>query len=365
MKVARANTLHIGFYGKRNVGKSTLFNLILGQDYSIISDVAGTTTDVNIKSMELPSVGPVTLMDCAGIDDIAELGQKRVEKTLKTLERADVAIYMYEGELDSFDNDFLLRLTEMKIPYITMNKADVTTADKIIAELVKIIPQKNEINLLPNGLKKGDVAVLVIPIDKEAPQGRLILPQVQTLRAMLDEHLITVVCREEELPQTLKMSPKIVITDSQAFKKVAEIIPKNVALTSFSIIFANFKGDLKVFREGSNALDGLKDGDKILICESCTHHAIEDDIGRVKIPRLVGQYTGKELIFEHYSGFDMPKNLTDYKLIIHCGACMTNRTEVLRRIELAHEANVPITNYGIVIAKCLGILERAVMPFTS
>jgi len=372
MKVTRGNRLHIGFYGKRNVGKSTLFNLILGQDYSITSVVAGTTTDVNIKSMELPPVGPVTLMDCAGIDDIQELGQKRVEKTLKTLERADIAVYVYEGELDFCDRAFLSRLKEMKIPYFMVNKVDFSHGEGFIeefkAKLVKILPEGDNINLLPESLKKGDVAVLVIPIDKEAPAGRLILPQVQTLRAMLDEHCISVICREDELARALKMDPKIVITDSQAFKKVDEIVPRDVALTSFSILFANFKGNLGVFVEGSKVLDRLdelKSGDKILILESCTHHAIEDDIGKVKIPRLVQKYTGIEPVFEHYSGFDMPKNLSDYKLIIHCGACMTSRTEVLRRIELAREAGVAITNYGVVIAKCLGILERAVTPFAT
>lgn len=375
MKVTRANTLHIGFYGKRNVGKSTLFNLILGQDYSITSEISGTTTDVNIKSMELPPIGPVTLMDCAGVDDIDELGQKRVEKTLKTLNRADIAVYVYEKELDSCDRDFLARLEAMKIPYIMVNKADFSHSngfiEKFKAKLIKILPEKNEINLLPEGFKKGDVAILVIPIDKEAPKGRLILPQVQTLRAMLDASCISIVCQIDELKKSLnlmgKEQPKLVITDSQAFREVSEIVPHEIPLTSYSILFARLKGDLGAFVEGSKALDRLQGGDKILICESCTHHAIEDDIGKVKIPALVRKYTGvkppKELIFEHYSGFDMPKNLADYKLIIHCGACMTNRTEVLRRIELAHASGSAITNYGVVIAKCLGILDRAVEVF--
>ena len=400
MKVTRGNRLHIGFYGKRNAGKSTLFNLILGQDYSITSEISGTTTDVNIKSMELLPIGPVALMDCAGIDDINELGEKRIEKTLKTLERTDVAVYVCDfNGLNLEDESFLEKLNEKKIPCLfIINKTDLDKisseelekikkysqnivqtscievardvfVEKFKTELAKILPKgfTSNINLLPEGLKKGDIAVLVIPIDKEAPAGRVILPQVQTLRAMLDSSCISIVCQVDELKKSINLingeRPKLVITDSQAFKEVSEIVPSDIALTSYSIIFARLKGDLGAFVEGSKALDEIQNGDKILICESCTHHAIEDDIGKVKIPRLVRQYTGKELTFEHYSGFDMPKNLSDYKLIIHCGACMTNRTEVLRRIELAYGAGTKITNYGVVIAKCLGILERTIEPF--
>ncbi len=398
MKVTRGNRLHISFYGKRNAGKSTLFNLILGQDYSITSEISGTTTDVNTKSMELPTVGPVTLMDCAGVDDVEGLGQKRVEKTLKTLERTDIAVYVcdYTG-ITIEDEKFLKKLTEKNIPLLfVVNKTDLgkitpkkldeikqysknvlqvscvgaardVFLENFKAELTKILPKNAEISFLPKSFKKGDVVVLVIPIDKEAPAGRLILPQVQTLRAMLDDALITVVCGVDELEKSLKLlkeKPKLVITDSQAFKEVSAIVPNEILLTSYSIIFARLKGDLKAFVEGSKALDTINSGDKILICESCTHHAIEDDIGKVKIPNLVRKYTGKEPVFEHYSGFDMPKNISDYKLIIHCGACMTTRTEVLSRIELANAQNTAITNYGIVISKCLGILERAVGPFS-
>ncbi len=400
MKVTRGNRLHIGFYGKRNVGKSTLFNLILGQDYSITSDVSGTTTDVNAKPMELLPIGPVTLMDCAGIDDVATLGKKRIEKTLKTLNRVDIAIYIcdYDG-LNSDDEEFLKKLRAKNIPLLfVVNKTDSGTIsqkklgeiekyshnilqtscttvvrdiflEKFKAEIIKILPKdsRNDINLLPNGFKKGNVAILVIPIDKEAPAGRLILPQVQTLRAMLDSAAISIVCQVDELKKTLNLlgneRPKLVVTDSQAFKEVNEIVPDDIMLTSYSIMFARLKGDLDAFVEGSKALDKLENGDKILICESCTHHAIEDDIGRVKIPHLVRNYKNIELIFEHYSGFDLPKNLNDYKLIIHCGACMTSRTEILRRIELARSVGVAITNYGVIIAKCLGILDRALEVF--
>lgn len=400
MKVTRGNRLHIGFYGKRNVGKSTLFNLVLGQNYSITSEVLGTTTDVNQKSMELLPLGPVTLMDSAGIDDTNKLGIKRVESTLKTLNRVDVAIFVcdYSG-LNAHDTDFLKKLTTANIPTIVVvNKNDlkeiskeklkeikefsnniikVSAIDKtssnlfiesLKAELVKALP-KNYIkddNLLPNCLKKGDVAVLVIPIDKEAPKGRLILPQVQTIRNLLDKENISIICGENQLAETLlmlKTPPKIVITDSQAFKNVAKIVPETTALTSFSILFANIKGDLYTFSKGAEKIDNLKNGNKILIAESCTHHAIEDDIGKVKIPNLIKKYTGKNLIFEHYSGCDFPNNIEEYSLIIHCGACMTNRTEVLRRIEVANSKHVAITNYGISIAKCLGILNRALEPF--
>lgn len=401
MEVTRGNRLHIGFYGKRNVGKSTLFNLILGQNYSITSEVLGTTTDVNQKSMELLPIGPVNLMDCAGIDDNdnEKLGQERVEKTNKTLNRVDVAVFIcdYSG-LDSCDIDFLNKLFKLKIPVIiVVNKTDLGEISKekfdeikkysknliktsciekdrngfveiFKKELEQVLPKNfnSDTSLLPDFLNKGDIAVLVVPIDTEAPAGRLILPQVQMIRDLLDKFCISVICQENELQQALealKVQPKIVITDSQAFKKVSEIVPENILLTSFSTLFANLKGDLRAFVDGAKKLENLEDNDKILICESCTHHATEDDIGRVKIPDLVKKFSGKNLIFEHYSGFDFPKNIENYKLIIHCGACMTNKTEILRRIETAKQKNVPITNYGVAIAKCLGILNRAIELF--
>jgi len=386
MKETRGNRLHIGVYGRRNVGKSSLVNAIFGQEFSIVSDTAGTTTDVNQKAMELLPFGPVLLMDTAGFDDKGTLGTKRIESTKKTLERADIAIFVCDNEgLTPKDIDFLSGLEKRKIPtLLVVNKTDISIPEVDRENTLKVSLKKDKnitakikqalIELLPEDLIKTDNAieglvqpkdtiVLVIPIDKEAPKGRLILPQVQTLRNLLDESCISIVCKESELQaalDTLKTSPKLVITDSQAFKSVSEIVPREIPLTSFSILFARLKGDLTAFIEGADAIDKLKDGDKVLICESCTHHAIEDDIGRVKIPALVKKYTGKEINFEHYSGHDFPQDIAKYSLIIHCGACMTNRKEVLSRIYKSKIHGVAITNYGIAIAKCLGILERAV-----
>lgn len=397
MKTARGNRIHIGLYGKRNVGKSTIFNILLGQDFSIVSDVLGTTTDSVVKAIELQKVGAVSLIDTAGFDDIESLGNLRVEKTKETLLRADCVIFVLDNNgLENSDIEFLNEIKE--IPTLAIiNKQDegeispqkleeiekyfkniikisalkisrdefLTKIEDILAEILK--KRINELtSTLPEVLNKGDFVHLVIPIDKEAPKGRLILPQVQVLRDLLDLGCSISISGVENLKETvenLKQTPKLVITDSQAFREVEEILPKNILLTSFSILFANLKGDIKTFINGAKTIDNLRDGDKILILESCTHHAIEDDIGRVKIPNLVKKYTSKNLIFEHYSGCDFPKNIEEYALIIHCGACMTNRNEILNRIKITTSKNVPITNYGIIISKCLGILNRAVEVF--
>lgn len=396
MQTTKSNRLHIGFFGKRNVGKSSIVNKITGQDISIVSDNAGTTTDVNQKSMELLPIGPVTLMDTAGYDDIGELGKLRIEKTHKALDRADIAVMVFDNNsLNADDLEFLKLLKERKIPILSiLNKTDAgmicgddikrieqysdivikvsalssDVASEFKAALIKILPEDfiKDVSILSDIVQKKETAVLVIPIDKEAPKGRLILPQVNVLRDLLDYGAISVVTKESELEfalNNLKAPPKIVVTDSQAFKKVSEIVPKDIMLTSFSILFARLKGDLSVFRDGAEKLDNLADEDKILVLESCTHHPIEDDIGRVKIPNLIKKYTGKNLIFEHYSGHDFPSDIDKYSLIIHCGACMTNRREILNRINISLKKNVPITNYGIIIAKCLGILDRALAPF--
>ena len=402
MKATKGNRLHIGFFGKRNVGKSSIVNKIIGQELSIVSDTKGTTTDVNEKSMELLPIGPVVLMDTAGFDDVGELGELRVEKTKKALLRADIAVVVFDdSSLDEFDKNFLKELKEKNIPTLALlNKTDLGKMSSLDVEyvagfadgilrvcakcdddftakfkeaLIKILPADflQETPVLSDIVSKGESAVLVIPIDKEAPKGRLILPQVNVLRDLLDVGAISLVCKENELESALcKMSvpPKIVVTDSQAFKKVAEIVPNDVLLTSFSIIFARLKGDLKTFALGAKKLDEIRDkdnrgGDKILILESCTHHAIDDDIGKVKIPKLIRAYTKKDIAFEHFSGHDFPSDIEQYSLIVHCGACMTNRREILNRINIAQSKNVPISNYGIVIAKCLGILERALKPF--
>ena len=388
--------LHIGFFGKRNAGKSSLVNKIIGQELSIVSNVKGTTTDVNQKSMELLPVGPVTLLDTAGIDDIGELGSLRVEKTKKALLRCDVVVFVSDFEpLTEIEKNFLSEIKNKNIPIISViNKNDLgqinpldfeflvqnanvvlnTSAIKkdnfvveFISSLIKIVPDEfvNSKIIMSDIVHENETAVLVIPIDKEAPKGRIILPQVNAIREMLDNNSISIVVTPDKLKQAIdnqKIKPKLVVCDSQAFKEVAEIVPDDMMLTSFSILFARLKGDLKTLYLGAEKIDKLKDDDTILILESCSHHPVEDDIGRVKIPKLLRAYTNKKLNFEHYSGHDFPTSIEKYSLIIHCGACMTTRREVLNRINIAKENNVEITNYGITIAKCLGILKRAIKP---
>ena len=389
MKALKSMRLHIGIFGKTNVGKSSLLNKISNQSVSIVSDVAGTTTDVVEKSMELLPVGPVTFLDTAGLDDKTDLAEKRIEKTMKIVNRCDVAVVVcdYNG-IDDYEKNLIEKFEELKIPYlIVVNKSDVkeiklsgyenilytsTVSDKDIVfkfkeALVRLLPDDfiNTPKIAGDLVPEKSTIILVVPIDKEAPKGRLILPQVQTIRDLLDSNCMPYVVKETELKDALdnlKTPPALVITDSQAFKKVAEIVPENIPLTSFSILFARLKGDLKEFVKGAEAIANLNDGDRVLILESCSHHAIDDDIGRVKIPNLLRQKTGKDLKIEHYSGHDFP-DITPYKLIIHCGACMTNRREVLSRILVANNKNIPITNYGIVISYCLGILPRAVKIF--
>lgn len=388
--------LHIGFFGKRNAGKSSLVNKIIGQELSVVSNVKGTTTDVNQKSMELLPVGPVTLLDTAGIDDIGELGSLRVEKTKKALLRCDVVVFVSDFEpLTEIEKNFLSEIKNKNIPIISViNKNDLgqinpldfeflvqnanvvlnTSAIKkdnfvveFISSLIKIVPDEfvNSKIIMSDIVHENETAVLVIPIDKEAPKGRIILPQVNAIREMLDNNSISIVVTPDKLKQAIdnqKIKPKLVVCDSQAFKEVAEIVPGDIMLTSFSILFARLKGDLKTLYLGAEKIDKLKDDDTILILESCSHHPVEDDIGRVKIPKLLRAYTNKKLNFEHYSGHDFPTSIEKYSLIIHCGACMTTRREVLNRINIAKENNVEITNYGITIAKCLGILKRAIKP---
>lgn len=396
MKSLKSMRLHIGVFGRTNVGKSSLLNKITNQEVSIVSDIAGTTTDVVEKSMELLPVGPVTFLDTAGLDDETELSVQRIEKTMKVVNRIDVAVVVCDfNGIGKFENDLIEKFKELKIPYlIVVNKCDLAPKSFHIdlkPELSNIIytsVKKDEkivfkfkealVNLLPEDFVNspkivGDLVpakstvMLVIPIDKEAPKGRIILPQVQTLRDLLDNNCLSYVVKESELKDALdnlKTPPALVVTDSQAFKKVSEIVPENVSLTSFSILFARLKGDLDEFVNGARAIENLKDGDMVLILESCTHHAIEDDIGRVKIPNLLRKKTGKNLVIHNYAGHDFP-DIKDYKLIIHCGACMTNRREVLSRVLIANQNNVPITNYGVVISYCLGILPRAIKIFTE
>ncbi len=390
MKTLKSMRLHIGIFGKTNVGKSSLLNRITGQDISIVSELAGTTTDVVEKSMELLPIGPVTFLDTAGIDDKTALGNERIEKTMKILNRTDIGVIVcdYNG-IDEYEKGLIEKFEELNIPFIIIvNKTDicdlktkleyknilttsVKTDENLVVNfkkaLVKLLPDEfvNSPQIVGDLVKEKSTVILVIPIDKEAPKGRIILPQVQTLRDLLDNNCITLVVKENELQDaldSLKTPPALVITDSQAFKTVSEIVPENVALTSFSILFARLKGDLKAFAEGANVIDKLQDGDRVLILESCTHHAIDDDIGRVKIPNLLRKKTGKNLIIKNFSGHDFP-DISQYSLIIHCGACMTNRREVLSRIVIAGQKGVPITNYGITISYCLGILPRAIKVF--
>lgn len=416
-KTPKGMRIHIGIFGKRNVGKSSLLNALTKQDISIVSATAGTTTDPVEKSMELLPLGPVLFVDTAGIDDEGALGLQRVEKTKKVIDRIDLAIIVCDSRgIDDFEEKLIEKFNLRKTPFlIVFNKIDELlpsplegegifryeervseklgegSFDKIKGYNTQIIYtsvlQNNGIDDLKQAIIKnvpeefftdnsiasdlippGEVAVLVVPIDLEAPKGRLILPQVQTIRDLLDNDSIAIVTKERELRKTLdnlKTPPALVIIDSQAFLKVSADVPRNIKLTSFSILFARFKGELNEFVKGTLAIENLKSGDKVLICESCTHHAIGDDIGRVKIPRWITQYTGKKLEFEHYAGHDFPENIKDYALIIHCGACMTNKREVLSRILKAKQANVPMTNYGLTIAYSLGIFERALEPFPS
>ena len=396
MQALKSDRLHIGVFGKTNVGKSSVLNRITGQEISIVSDIAGTTTDVVEKSMELLPVGPVRFLDTAGIDDKTILAARRVEKTMKIINRTDIAVIIcdYSG-IDAYEKDLIKKFEELKIPYlILVNKTDIqqiseeklnelytltphvlltSAADdkelvfKFKAEIVKLVPEDfiNSPKIAGDLVPPKSTVILVIPIDKEAPKGRIILPQVQTIRDMLDSDCLSYVVKETELKQAienLKEPPALVITDSQAFKQVSEIVPPEIKLTSFSILFARLKGDLDTFVKGAKAIDNLNDGDKVLILESCTHHAIEDDIGRVKIPNWLRKKTGKNLVIENFAGHDFP-DIDDYKLIIHCGACMTNRREILSRILIANEKGIPITNYGITISYCLGILPRALEIF--
>ncbi len=392
MKTLKSMRLHIGIFGKTNAGKSSILNRITGQDISIVSDIAGTTTDVVEKSMELLPIGPVNFLDTAGINDSTELSKERIEKTMKILNRTDIAVIVCTPDgIDDYEKSLTEKFNELKIPFIILvNKTDISKINeetlnslkdftkniiltsahtdkdlvfKFKEALVKILPEDfvNSPKIAGDLIPEKSTVILVVPIDKEAPKGRIIMPQVQTLRDLLDSNCISIVVKENELKnalENLKTPPSLVITDSQAFKQVSEIVPDSIPLTSFSILFARLKGDLEAFSKGAKAIDKLQDGDRVLILESCTHHAIEDDIGRVKIPNLLKQKTGKNLIIENIAGHDFP-DISKYKLIIHCGACMTNRREVLSRILIANKQNIPISNYGIVISYCLGILPRA------
>jgi len=388
--------LHIGIFGRRNVGKSSLLNALTRQTVSIVSDVAGTTTDPVEKPMELLPIGPVVFIDTAGVDDVGILGDLRTARTKKIFDRTDLAIIVtVSNGWSSFEEELLKEFTDRNIPVIIVfNKVDIESPrDDLIQKLtnekytivqtiavktqglfdlreaiIRQTPQEiiNSPAIISDLIKPGDLAILVVPIDKEAPKGRLILPQVQTIRDILDSDASCMVAKERELRDAfhkLNSKPAIVVTDSQAFLKVAADTPKDVLMTSFSILFARVKGNLSEFVRGAMVIDKLKPGDNVLIAEACTHHPITDDIGTVKIPRWLTQYVGGKINFSHSQGHDFPDDLEKYKLIIHCGSCMFNRREVLSRIMHAKRAGISITNYGLTIAYSLGIFERALSPF--
>ena len=395
-KTPRGMRLHIGIFGRRNVGKSNILNSLTRQNISIVSDVAGTTTDPVEKAMELLPLGPVLFVDTAGVDDEGKLGKMRIEKTVKIFDRIDLALIVSEqsgwGEfeielfkefkgrkipvlavLNKFDlsrisDENLQKITNFEVPYIMTSAQTGEGIDALKQKMIELAPDEfvNPPAIASDLVPAGELAILVVPIDLEAPKGRLILPQVQTIRDLLDNDSMVMVVKERELKEAidrLKIPPAIVITDSQVFLKVSADVPKNIKLTSFSILFARLKGELNEFVRGTMAIENLKPNDKILVCESCTHHPIGDDIGQVKIPRWLTQYVGGKLNFVHYSGHDFPENINEYNLIIHCGACMTNRREILSRIMKTRQVGVPITNYGLAIAYSLGIFERALEPF--
>ena len=387
-----AERVHIGIFGKRNAGKSSVINAITNQSLSIVSDVKGTTTDPVSKAMELLPLGPVIIIDTPGLDDIGELGKMRVQKTYQVLNKTDIGILVVDGTLGTTpeDNDLINKFKDKNIPYIVvMNKLDLikenhkiienkpntiwvsSTTHENIHELKEMIAKNVSVDdpkfkLVADLLNPSDFVVLVVPIDKAAPKGRLILPQQQTIRDILEADATAIVVKEYELKETLQnlnKKPKLVITDSQVFAKVSADTPKDILLTSFSILFARYKGDLKETVKGVTALESLDDNDTILISEGCTHHRQCDDIGRVKIPRWIMQHTGKQLNFEFTSGTEFPYDLSKYKMIVHCGGCTLNEREMKYRIKCAKDQNIPITNYGILISYIQGILKRTVEPF--
>ena len=380
--------IHIAFFGRRNAGKSSVINAVTGQALSVVSDVRGTTTDPVYKAMELLPLGAVMMIDTAGIDDEGELGKLRVEKSLAVLAKTDIAVLVVDGEAGMGDADrkLLREFETRKLPYIiAYNKSDLTgerqpqsiheiwvsakhgTNIHALRELIakQVAPETHGAPLLSDLVTAGDVIVLVIPIDESAPKGRLILPQQQVIRAALEAGAVPVCCKDTELALTLEKlpAPRMVITDSQAFGRVSKIVPEDIPLTSFSILFARYKGDLATVVQGAAELDSLKAGDRVLLSEGCTHHRQCNDIGTVKLPKWIREHAGCELIFEWSSGTGFPRDFSPYKLIVHCGACMLPPREVQFRQQMAREQGIPITNYGTAIAHCHGILRRSLMLF--
>ncbi len=390
--------VHIGFFGKRNAGKSSVMNAVTGQDLAVVSEVKGTTTDPVYKSMELLPLGPVVMMDTPGIDDEGELGGLRVRKSYQVLNKTDAAVLVIDGQTGASGEDaaLLRRIRKKNIPYtVVLNKQDLAPegvlnqaagildipAEQILAvsaaagtgitelkERIAAIAKQEEpkLRIVGDMISPSDFIILVVPIDSAAPKGRLILPQQQTIRDILEADAVSIVIKENRVKETIESlgkKPRLVITDSQAFEKVAADTPEDILLTSFSILFARYKGNLQTAVAGVTALDKLQDGDKILISEGCTHHRQCDDIGTVKIPRWIREYTGKDIRFETSSGTQFPDELGEYRLIVHCGGCMLNEREMKYRLSCAADQGVPMTNYGILIAYIKGILERSVELF--
>lgn len=402
-----AERVHISFFGRRNAGKSSLVNAVTGQKLAVVSDVKGTTTDPVKKSMELLPIGPVVVIDTPGFDDEGALGELRVQKTREILAKTDVAVLVLDAteEPGEQEKDFLALLKGKKLPFVVVhNKADLLervpeTASETVSSEVKEISKsaqnfareiwasatqnlhiqelkdllgtlakakENNKKIVADLLEKGDVVILVTPIDESAPKGRLILPQQQTIRDIIDAGCMAFVCQDMELPATLASlakPPKMIITDSQAFGHVSPMVPQEIPLTSFSILFARYKGDLVTQVQGASMLSKLKDGDKILIAEGCTHHRQCGDIGTVKLPNWIKKFSGAEVQTCFTSGGEFPEDLSEYKLVVHCGGCMLNEAEMKHRIGLAKEANVPMTNYGVAIAHVNGILKRSLELF--
>ena len=390
--------VHIGFFGKRNAGKSSVMNAVTGQEIAVVSDVRGTTTDPVYKSMELLPLGPVVMMDTPGIDDEGELGALRVRKSYQVLNKTDAAVLVIDGAggVSKEDSELVARIRRKKIPFlVAVNKRDIAPEGAVhrvreelglddsqivavsasdgtgINELKERIArtartEETQKYIVRDIILPSDFVVLVVPIDKAAPKGRLILPQQQTIRDILDGDAVSIVVKDCELKETLQKlgkKPKLVITDSQAFSKVSADTPDDILLTSFSILFARYKGNLETAVRGVTAVDGLRDGDVVLISEGCTHHRQCDDIGTVKIPRWIREYTGREVQFETASGTEFPDDLSRYRMVIHCGGCMLNEREMKYRLSCAQDQDVPMTNYGILIAYVKGILKRSVEVF--
>ena len=392
MQLQKSERPHIAFFGCTNSGKSSLVNAITNQKLSIVSDIKGTTTDSVSKSMEILPLGPVVIIDTAGVNDLSELGEQRTQKTKEVLDRADIAILVIDSTIgeNEFDKKMILEFENRKIPYLVVyNKIDLQLVDtspqpspqgegvllvsaltgdginELKEKIGHIIKEnKKEKFIIKNRLQAGDVVIMVIPIDESAPKGRIILPQQNTLREILDAHATAICCGVNELEDILKkVTPKYVITDSQAFNEVKKLVPENIILTSFSILMANYKGELDILVNGAKKISELKDGDKVLISEGCTHHRQCNDIGTVKLPNWIKKYTNKNLEFEFTQGGEFPQELSKYALIVHCGGCMLNEAEMKSRLKKASEQKIPIVNYGMAIAYMNGILERSLEIF--